>query len=278
MLTDPIKELMDALTGYVIQGTIKKWCLSGYRAGLRTADMDLGGDGDGRKVPLDIDADAIDSIGLRTHALSESTIAQAKGSLAFEADKLQLELNAKLKAGMNEREALGQLKGRIEELFERSFEGWKLDRLVRDQFLVATKEGRRAGWQKGGIQWRQWQMHSDSHTADDSKRMNGQIVRIDEPYTDWKTGEKYMLPHMRPNDRRMDGLNFWSKEHSDCCCGYVWHIRTRLWIPRNGICPFRIECRELSYSFYCLSYHWGDWRWTCLYALAHVHRRNGSGR
>ena len=170
--------------------------LAGYGLGLTTgaADMKL-------TRELTPDMDAIASIGLRTHALSDSTIARAKADLAFNADKLYKEMNAAVKAGMSEGEALHQIEGRFRKLFDESFKEWELERLVRDQVLVATKEGRRDGWQEGGAKYRQWKAHFDKKTADDSKRMNGQIAAIDEPYVDPKTGYKYMISHMRPNDR-----------------------------------------------------------------------------
>jgi hypothetical protein len=170
--------------------------VGGYRLGLDTAQKDLGWE-----EKIEPDVETIAAIGMRTHALSDSTIARAKGRLAVESDKLYQELNAAMRGGMNEKEALKQIQARVEGLFDETFKDWELERLVRDQFVVATKEGRRSGWQTGGVPYRQWIMHSDGKTADDSKRMNGQITEIDEPYVDPKTGEKYMLTHMRPNDR-----------------------------------------------------------------------------
>jgi len=170
--------------------------IKAYSLGLATgaADMKM-------TIPPEPDINALASIGLRTHALSESTIARAKGDLAFNADKLYQEMDAAIKSGMTEQEALSQIETRVKALFTDSFQEWELERLVRDQVLVATKEGRRDGWQEGGAKYRQWKAHFDNKTAEDSKRMDGQITAIDEPYTDPKTGDKYMIPHIRPNDR-----------------------------------------------------------------------------
>ena len=190
-----IKRLMALLSAEKIANSVEDASFEGLSLGLSTASADLGIH---TTVPDEI---AITRIGVRAKALSERTISKARGDLAFNADKLQLELDAAIKSGMSEVEALKQIQGRVKSLFTDSLKDWELQRLVRDQFLVATKEGRRLGWEQGGVQWRRWKAHRDSKTGDDSKRMDGQITGINEPYTDPKTGEKYMLPHIRPNDR-----------------------------------------------------------------------------
>lgn len=174
--------------------------LNGYKIGFDAGFADTN-DGKYEEHGEGVDRDAIAAIGLRTHALSEKTISEAKAHLAVNATKLQEEINAAIKAGMSEKEALIQVQSRVQDLFSSAFPNWKLERLVRDQFLVATKEGRRGAWHKRGVQYRVWTAHHDSHTASDSKRMDGQIAKIDEPYIDPKTGDKYMIPHIRPNDR-----------------------------------------------------------------------------
>lgn len=195
-MLETLKKLFDILDNFDLSKWLSDITTKGYILGLDTAKKDIKFDGN-----LEPDMGAIVRIGMRAHALSEKAIAQAKGSLAHNADKLYQEMDAAVKAGMDENEALKQIQGRVRNLFKDSYQDWELERLVRDQFLVATKEGRRAGWQQGGVPYRMWQAHFDNKTAADSKRMHGQIVRIDEPYTDSMTGEKYMLPHMRPNDR-----------------------------------------------------------------------------
>jgi hypothetical protein len=191
-----VRKLIEMLDNAQFSQILESSALAAYGLGLTTgaADMKL-------TRELTPDMDAIASIGLRTQALSDSTIARAKADLAFNADKLYKEMDAAVKAGMSEGEALHQIEGRFKKLFDESFKEWELERLVRDQVLVATKEGRRDGWQEGGAKYRQWKYHLDKKTADDSKRMNGQIAAIDEPYVDPKTGDKYMIPHIRPNDR-----------------------------------------------------------------------------
>jgi len=195
-LLDILRSLLNKITGTGLSQLLESAAIKAYSLGLATGAADTNMD-----TPPEPDIDAIASIGLRTQALSESTVARAKGDLAFNADKLYQEMDAAIKAGMSEQEALSQIEGRVKGLFDDSFQEWELERLVRDQVLVATKEGRRDGWQAGGAPFRQWKAHFDKKTADDSKRMDGQIAAIDEPYTDPKTGDKYMIPHIRPNDR-----------------------------------------------------------------------------
>jgi len=195
-LLDIIRALLNKITGTQLSLLLESAAIKAYSLGLTTGAADTKMD-----TPPEPDIDALASIGLRTHALSESTMARAKADLAFNADKLYQEMDAAIKAGMSERDALSQIETRVKGLFDDSFQEWELERLVRDQVLVATKEGRRDGWQEGGAKYRQWKAHFDKKTADDSKRMNGQIASIDEPYTDPMTGDKYMIPHIRPNDR-----------------------------------------------------------------------------
>jgi len=195
-MLETVKKLIDMLTNAKFSQILEKASIKAYALGLHTgaADVTL-------TPPLEPDIDAIAAIGIRTHTLSASTLARAKGDLAFNADKLYREMNAAVEAGMSEREALTQIEKRFRNLFTDSFKEWELERLVRDQVLVAVKEGRRDAWQEGGAKYRQWKIHLDKKTAEDSKRMNGQIAKIDVPYIDPKTGDKYMIPHIRPNDR-----------------------------------------------------------------------------
>lgn len=195
-LMELAKKIMELFDGGGLKELLENVILNGTKLGMVTANADL--KIEGRTEP---DFESIVRIGMRANALSDSAIARAKGNFARESDLLYQEMDAALKAGMGKTEALGQIEGRFRGLFEDSYKDWEIERLVRDQFLVATKEGRRSGWQEGGVLWRQWTMHSDSRTGDDSKRMHGQIVRIDEPYTDPLTGKKYMIEQMRPNDR-----------------------------------------------------------------------------
>ena len=195
-MLETLKRILDRLSNFDLSSWLNSITMSGYKVGLDTAQKDVG-----EEYSFEPDMESIIRIGIRSHALSEKAISKAKGGMAHNADKLYQEMDAAMKAGMNEKEALFQIQGRLRGLFTDSYEEWELERLARDQFLVATKEGRRAGWQKGGMKYRQWKIHSDNKTAADSGRMEGQITGIDEPYTDPLTGEKYMLAHIRPNDR-----------------------------------------------------------------------------
>ena len=48
---------------------------------------------------------------------------------------------------------------------------------------------------------KQWVAIHDNKTGDDSLRLDGQIQPIDKPFIDSKTGQEFMLPPHRPNDR-----------------------------------------------------------------------------
>ena len=195
-LNELVEVLINILTEKAIEDLVFEVTTGGIRIGLKTASRDLN-----MRDIMDVDTDALRSIAFRTKAISESTMSQARGALAHNSHKLQQEVNAAVMEGMVEDEALNMIETRVKKLFEDSFPKWKLERLVRDQFLVALKEGRRTGWQRGEVKYRKWQMTRDHKTAEDSKRMHGQIQPIDQPYVDPKTGDKYMIPHIRPNDR-----------------------------------------------------------------------------
>jgi hypothetical protein len=150
-----LKRILDRLSNFDLSSWLNSITISGYKVGLDTAQKDLK-----EEYPSEPDMEAIVRIGMRAHALSEKAIARAKGGMAHGADKLYQEMDAAMKAGMSEKEALFQIQGRLKGLFSDSYK-----------------------------------------TAADSKRMEGQITEIDKPYTDPLTGEKYMLAHIRPNDR-----------------------------------------------------------------------------
>ena len=192
---DLINSLLGLLTHHKLEKEVISASHNGLRLGINTAKLDTGID------ELEPDEESLARIGLRARALSDRTMSKARGDLAFKAEKLYQELNAAIKSGMTEVEALGRIRPRVRKLFTDALKPYELERLVRDQFLMATKEGRRSGWSQSGVKWRQWAVHSDNKTGKDSKRMKGQITKIDEPYTDPKTGDKYMIEHIRPNDR-----------------------------------------------------------------------------
>jgi len=191
-----LQKLIEELDEDKLGDFVAQKAFEGLKLGFKTASEDLNLDS-----IMTPDKDAIMSIGIRARAISEGTIGRAKGVLAHKGGALEQEVRAMMEEGMSQNAAIGEIQGRMKELFDEGFKDWEIKRLVRDQFLVATKEGRRAGWQRKGVRWRMWKAHFDRYTGEDSKRMDGQITGINEPYTDPKAGEKYMIPHMRPNDR-----------------------------------------------------------------------------
>lgn len=69
--------------------------------------------------------------------------------------------------------------------------------------MGAVNLGRNQGWIEGGTPYKMWwnPAITSSRTADDSKRMHGQIVEATKPFMDPLDHRTYMTPPMRPNDR-----------------------------------------------------------------------------
>lgn len=117
--------------------------------------------------------------------------------------KLRGDLRGALLEGMKNREGLPQLKKRVDAVFE-DLEGWKTDRVVRTEISQATHQGRNAAWIVAGTApWKMWwnpDVHS-KRTADDSKRLHGQIQRVSDSFVDIGTGRSVLTPPNRPQCR-----------------------------------------------------------------------------
>lgn len=80
---------------------------------------------------------------------------------------------------------------------------WKAERIVRTELTNARETARQENWEKSNvITHKMWSAKlGDTRTGEDSKRLHGQIQKIDEPFIDPKTGDTFMHPPNRPNDR-----------------------------------------------------------------------------
>lgn len=140
----------------------------------------------------------LDYLKQREFILSEKTMSALHGNLQFE-----------LLEGINAKESITDLKIRLNKIFD--LEDWKIERIARTESINAFQSGEfHSQLQSGVAQWKQWKAHFDKRTGSDSKRMDGQIVKINEEFEDYKTGNTCMHPPLRPNDR--------------CTCLYLYKL------------------------------------------------------
>lgn len=112
------------------------------------------------------------------------------------------DLKQSLMEGVSNRESIFDLTERISESFE-DMQRWQIERVARTEVMTAVNMGRNDAWIQNDVPYKVWwnAAINNKRTADDSKRMYGQIVKVDEPFRDPMNGNQFMMPPMRPNDR-----------------------------------------------------------------------------
>jgi len=118
-------------------------------------------------------------------------------------DRIIGNLKEHLIEGISLRESIPSLMERVRDDFA-GMKEWETERLVRTEVMTAVNTGRNDAWITSNVaNYKMWWNAAigNKRTADDSKRMYGQIVKVDEPFIDPETGTHYMMPPMRPNDR-----------------------------------------------------------------------------
>lgn len=138
-----------------------------------------------------VDPRAIDYLRERTIVLSDKTAAKLEGDLKFE-----------LIEALKNNEPIGQITKRLDKIFT-DMMPWQLERIARTETLNAMNAGRISAYQQSGaVQYKMWKAAMrNARTAADSKRLNGQIQKLDDPFVDPKTGESFMHPPNRPQCR-----------------------------------------------------------------------------
>lgn len=137
------------------------------------------------------DLRAIDYLRERTILLSEKTADRLKGDLKYQ-----------LMEGMKGTESITEIKQRIKPIFD-DMQDYELERLARNEVMDALNEGRmEAARDDGDTRYKVWQAAlKDARTADDSKRLAGQIQLLEEQFVDPKTGKQCDHAPNRPNCR-----------------------------------------------------------------------------
>lgn len=127
----------------------------------------------------------------RVILLSEKTADRLKGNLKYE-----------LVEGMKNAESIKEIKQRLKPIFD-DMEDYELERLARNEVMDAMNEGRIEAYREdGGVRYKVWRAAlKDKRTANDSKRLAGQIQPLDKPFVDPETGKTCDHPPNRPNCR-----------------------------------------------------------------------------
>jgi len=127
----------------------------------------------------------------RVIVLSEKTADRLKGDLKYE-----------LVEGMKNSESILQIKQRLKPIFE-DMDDYELERLARNEVMDSLNEGRMEAYREDGdVRFKVWRAAlKDDRTADDSKRLAGQIQPLGKPFIDPLTGKTCDHPPNRPNCR-----------------------------------------------------------------------------
>ncbi len=117
------------------------------------------------------------------------------------ADRLRGNLKQALIDGITQRQGIDDISRKISEIFD-GLATYEAERIARTETLTAFNLAREVAWQQNPtVHYKMWLAHFDHRTADDSKRLSGQIQEIGQQFVDWKTGQTVMQPPLRPQDR-----------------------------------------------------------------------------
>jgi len=117
-------------------------------------------------------------------------------------EKLIGDLKYQLLEGIRNTESITDIKKRLDGIFT-GMHDYEIERIARTETLNAMAEGRfQANVQSGIANYKQWKAAmKNARTAADSKRLNGQIQKIEDPFVDLKTGDTCMHNPNRSNCR-----------------------------------------------------------------------------
>ena len=80
---------------------------------------------------------------------------------------------------------------------------WKAERIIRTELTNARETARQENWEKSDVViYKKWSAKiNNARTGEDSKRLHGQIQKVDDSFIDPKTGDTFMHSPNRPNCR-----------------------------------------------------------------------------
>ena len=140
-----------------------------------------------RAIP---DPRALEYLQYRQFILSEKTKEKLIGDLRYQ-----------LLEGMKSSEGIDQIKRRLDTVFKGS--EVNTERIARTETLNAMNAGRLEAYEASEVtHYKMWRAAiNNKRTAEDSRRLHGQIQELSDPFVDPKTGEGVMHPPNRPNCR-----------------------------------------------------------------------------
>lgn len=111
-------------------------------------------------------------------------------------EKLTGDLDFAILQGYENSESIDKISERVKEIFTGT--DFEIERIVRTEILHASNAGSYEAKRDMGANWKVWRAADDDRTADDSKRLDGQVQPIDKLFVDPGTGETCMYPPNRP--------------------------------------------------------------------------------
>ena len=117
-------------------------------------------------------------------------------------DRLTGDLRWELLEGIRNTESISDIKKRLEPIFTRMHD-YEIERIARTETLNAMNAGRLEAYEASEVtHYKMWRAAiNNKRTAEDSRRLHGQIQELSDPFVDPKTGEGVMHPPNRPNCR-----------------------------------------------------------------------------
>lgn len=132
------------------------------------------------------DPELIREMESRVKLLCEKSQAKLKGTLRYS-----------LLEGTKNNESIPELRRRVKEVYDGT--DYEIELIARNEVLDASKTGRQHAFEKSGVKYKRWKtVMSSNRTCDLCKRMDGQVVAIDEFFVDPLTGNKFFTTHAHP--------------------------------------------------------------------------------
>lgn len=136
-----------------------------------------------------VDPAAIEYLKNRQIILSEKTISNLVGNLKFE-----------LLEGLDNSESITDIRKRLDGCFKTG--QVNTERIARTEIINSMNAGEfQSMTQSGVIKYKSWCATPGKRTADDSKRLHGQVQPINKPFIDPANGDECMHSPNRPNCR-----------------------------------------------------------------------------
>ena len=181
--------LIDKITDSISASALKKRLLKHVLSSFETSYGDTQDKYDYFKTKPD--PRAVKYLDERIIILSDKTADRLKGNLKYE-----------LVEGMKNTESITDIKQRLKPIFD-DMKDYELERLARTEVMDAMNEGRLEAYREDGdVRYKVWKAAlNNSRTADDSKRLAGQVQPLGAQFVDPETGKTCDHPPNRPNCR-----------------------------------------------------------------------------